>query len=173
VAIDDRGQVFPRRRKSQWGEYASSDIVDGKPVAKIILAKAGKTHDILVSEAKGAYDAKLDFARRAVVFNRKYKYFLVIDRIQATDAPHKFTSYWHFNNRDGKGTLTGSGDDWLFSRPKANLKINASANTPMACFTSDGYMHELALKSQKCPKNGPKGQSHLSLGHRPRKLDTL
>ncbi len=142
ISIDGKSQLFPGSGNSAWGKRPPEQVAVGRPEVKVELARAGKNADVLVADAAKSYQPRLAYARRMVVHLKKSGTFAVIDRILSEDGPHRYTSRFHFNNRDEQGKLTDlGGGNWRFTRPKADLAIRLDADLPVEVAADDGYMH--------------------------------
>jgi hypothetical protein len=170
IVIDDKNQLFPGR-PGIGKKYASLKVdmssfwVEGKPAAEVLECRSGEIADILVNEAAKAYPQKLKHARRCVVFVRDPGYFVVIDHLVSIGTKHKYAWYMHFNNRDGKGTLsTVSENCWLLKRPLASLLVYVSADVSVESMIGKGYMHGPIRDYMPGGKNEGKLGSSLELG---------
>ena len=133
ITVDGRNQLFFHRVGS-FGEV-------GKPHSEVVGEQSGKNCDMIVSEAAQCYKPKLSTALRAVVYVRDPGYFVVFDRI-AGNKPHRFDSYFHFNNFDGKAQFKAVGDNaWQLTRPRATMRIFAFGDGEMQSRISPSIFH--------------------------------
>jgi hypothetical protein len=143
VSIDDQNQLFPGSGKTTWANVDISGIwQSGKPEARIVQCHGGTIADILVSEANQAYHVPMNRARRAVLYVRKPGYFIMVDRLEAEDAAHKYTWRMHFNNRDQKAALTAiDPGNFLLTRPNVSMTVFVSSANDLKTEIGKGYMH--------------------------------
>ncbi|MDR1281148.1 MAG: heparinase II/III-family protein, partial [Opitutaceae bacterium] len=144
IEIDGKDQLLPVKPRT-------GAMQQGRPVAKTTLLAAGKAADVLASDATGAYAAPPHRRiGRVVVYAREPGYFVIFDRLESADDNHAHTYAWrlHFNNRDGRATLSTterkSADaphTYLLKRPKAALEIHVTADAPLDAAVGEGRMH--------------------------------
>jgi len=143
ITIDDKNQLFPDRPVHRWNRSDVSKLyVRGTPKAEVVLCQSGSLADVIVNELAGAYHAPMANVRRCVLFVKEPGFFVIVDKLEAKDAEHKYTWRLHLNNRDGKGGLAKIGDGhWSFTRPLASLDINLYCTAAMQAKEGLGYMH--------------------------------
>ncbi len=167
ITIDNKNQLFPGEGLNRWsnGIDNSSFWISGEPKAEVIMSKAGKMADFLVSEAADAYAPAMKRARRSVLFVRDPGYFVIVDELEtAGNSAHRFSYRLHFNNRDGNGKLTRTGDgNWLLERPSADLGISVFSAIPLSYEVGDGYMHGPARDYSPGGENEGKPGSAIEL----------
>ncbi|MBR0458297.1 MAG: heparinase II/III family protein [Victivallales bacterium] len=156
VTVDGANQLFPTKIRDPKARQ-------GEPVAKVLFAGSRGGEEVLVSEACGAYAVPLKSARREVHFCREQGYWVILDRIVA-EQPHQYDAWWHLNNRDGKGMLTGGdGGLWTFRRPAAEMKVFVAGDNPVEIgkgILHDAYAYEPGGAGEGKP--GSSIQMHVS-----------
>ncbi|RRJ97726.1 heparinase [Opitutaceae bacterium TAV4] len=141
VEIDNKNQLLPRLPQTEA-------MVLGQPVAETTLLAAGKTADVLASDATGAYAQPHKQIGRVVVYAREPGYFVIFDRLESTGENHSYAWRLHFNNRDGRAAFSttkreGGGESYsyLLKRPKAALELFVAADAPLDASVGEGHMH--------------------------------
>ncbi|WP_052362176.1 heparinase II/III domain-containing protein, partial [Geminisphaera colitermitum] len=144
IEIDGTNQLLPRNLQTKA-------MRQGQPVAKTTLLAAGKTADVLASDATGAYAQPHKRIGRVVVYARKPGYFVIFDRLESTGENHSYAWRLHLNNRDGRAALSttereGGGEGgksyrYSLKRPKAALELFVAADTPLDASVGEGRMH--------------------------------
>lgn len=156
IVIDDKNQLFPAKVNTKHDN--SAFWLEGMPKAEVVFSHAGKTAEVLVSEAAQAYFPKMKHATRTIIFVKDPGYFVMMDRLEAAEnTKHKFSWRVHLNNRDEQGLLqqlsennpnrTGGGaasrpaGRWHLDRPLADLDVRVFSDKAITSTISKGYMH--------------------------------
>lgn len=141
IAIDDKNQLFPGKVNKKPD---NSDFwMEGTPKATVIFSHAGKTADVLVSEAAEAYFPKMKNAIRTIIFVKNPGYFVMMDKLEtAENTQHKFSWRVHLNNRDDHGLLQKIDENqWHLDRPLADLNVHVFSDKKINSTIGKGYMH--------------------------------
>ncbi|MBR0458479.1 MAG: heparinase II/III family protein [Victivallales bacterium] len=160
ISIDRQNQLFPGNGAGSWNTVDLSGFWQkGNPSSDNVTCEEFRLARVVVNEAKDAYHVKMSIARRAVIYVKKGDYFILVDRLAATDGPHEYTSYLHFNNRDEKTTLQKKDSNtWLCVRPTANLQIYLVSDQKLVFEKGKGYLHG------KSRDYAPDGENQGKLG---------
>ena len=141
ITVDGRSQLF-YRKVGKFGE-------EGPSHSEVVGQLSGKNCDVIISEAAQCYKPKFSTALRAVVYVRDPGYFVVFDRMVG-EKPHRFDSYFHFNNFDGKAQFKAVGDNaWQLTRPRAAMRIFAFGDGEMQSRISPSIFHTRYAYSPK------------------------
>ncbi len=108
-----------------------------RQMSELLLSRAGKNADVIVSEAAASYLSPMKSARRSVVFLRNRKTYVICDRLESEDAPHSYTLTFHLNNFDFRSkTVRRSENAWLYERPELKLSVFFDSDRTIESFVA-------------------------------------
>jgi hypothetical protein len=137
--IDQKDQSLSFLEKGMLHDEAKA-YVSYHNRAYIVGRNFQKDVSYIASEAKNCYDPALRQFTRRVWFMRPH-YFLVWDRIDASNISGQCNIGFSINNRDGKTVLHESDGTLLVERPRSDLQISFVVPSKMSFDTAPAKLH--------------------------------
>lgn len=119
--IDGKNQSLSFLEKGMLHDEAKANVSYHNQ-AYIIGKNFQKDFSYIASEAKNCYEPALRQFTRRVWFMRP-DYFLVWDRVDASNITGECAIGFSLNNRDGKTVLHDTGKGFLVERPRSDLQV--------------------------------------------------